>query len=111
MEMSVGEIKRSYKQAKNKVQQIGILADLNSCSHEEIEKIIAEEDERRIPVPEPVRIPVASPKLSEVMAMLYSTLEDIEAEIKTLEEEYRKVTIAIEVLGKVEEEHGGKETP
>lgn len=31
MEMSVGEIKRSYDQAKNKERQIGILAELNDC--------------------------------------------------------------------------------
>lgn len=42
MVMSNEEIARSYREAKDKWEQIGILADLNLCSKAEIRKIIQE---------------------------------------------------------------------
>ena len=40
MEMTNGEIVTSYKQAKHKSQQIGILAELNRCSNKKIIEIL-----------------------------------------------------------------------
>ena len=40
MQMTEGEIRASYRQAKDKKKQIGILADLNSCPKEEIKRIL-----------------------------------------------------------------------
>lgn len=43
MQMTEGEIVRSYKEAKNKSQQVGILAELNCCSKEKIIEILKQE--------------------------------------------------------------------
>lgn len=40
MQMSYGEIVRSYKEAKEPKKQIGILADLNAVGKDEIAKIL-----------------------------------------------------------------------
>ena len=40
MQMTTSEIVKSYKQSKKKVQQIGILADLNLCSKKEIRDLL-----------------------------------------------------------------------
>lgn len=40
MEMTNGEIVSSYKQAKHKARQIGILAELNRCSNKQIIEIL-----------------------------------------------------------------------
>ena len=40
MEMTNGEIVTSYRQAKHKTQQIGILAELNRCSNKKIMEIL-----------------------------------------------------------------------
>lgn len=40
--MSEFEILRDYRQAKNKVNQIQILADMNTCSKKEIEDFLEE---------------------------------------------------------------------
>lgn len=104
MQMSVGEIKRSYDQAKNKKHQIDVLADLNCCSREDIEKILAVESSR-IPKEEAVTC-TDSLNLDGVFDILYCRLDELEGEIKLLEEEYQKVKNAIEVLGKVRSEHG-----
>jgi hypothetical protein len=40
MEMNENEIVRSYRESKNKKQQIGILADINCCKPEQIKEIL-----------------------------------------------------------------------
>ncbi len=93
MQMSVEEIKRNYDQAKNKKQQIRILADLNCCSREEIEKVLEVESNRKA---------IEPPKeysLSEAMDVLFARLDELEGQIKSLETEYQKITVAIEILG------------
>ena len=40
MQMSDGEICRDYLQAKNRIKQIKILANLNACSYKTIERIL-----------------------------------------------------------------------
>lgn len=93
MQMSEGEIKRRYKEAKNQKQQIGILADLNCCSKEEIESIlgIAQEDNK----------PPGDMSRGQIMDLLFGKLDLLEQEIKKLEEEYRNISITISVLGKI----------
>lgn len=100
MQMSVGEIQRSYNTAKNKKAQIGILAELNDCSVEEIEKIIGVESGRR---KEPAEVPVVPTELTrgEIMDMLFGRMDVLDKEIKRLEEEYRNLSITIEVPGKI----------
>ena len=109
MEMSVGEIKRSYDQAKNKRRQIDILAELNDCDRYEIEKIISVESMRV--QHEPVKVVVEKPSekemgLDDVMNTLFSRLDELEKKIKPLEEEYRNIKIAIDVIAKVRSVHG-----
>lgn len=99
MQMSVGEIQRNYAEAKNKGRQIGILADLNCCSKEDIRKIINAENRRSETIQEPAEKPQEEPRLSEINNVLYARLDELEQAIKALEEEYRKVVVAIEVLG------------
>ena len=109
MEMSVGEIKRSYDQAKNKRRQIDILAELNDCDRSEIEKIISVESMRE--QHEQVKAVVEKPSekemgLNDVMNTLFSRLDELEKKIKPLEEEYRNIKIAIDVIAKVRSVHG-----
>ena len=107
MEMSVGEIKRNYDQAKNKERQIGILADLNCCDRSEIEKIISVESRREQPVRAVVENPAEKEMgLDEVMNTLFARMEELEEKIKHLEEEYRNIKIAIDVIAKVRAAHG-----
>lgn len=106
MQMSVREIKRSYDEAKHKQQQIGILADLNCCTKEEIVKIINAENRRGEKPGEVDKAPHEEPKLSQITEMLYARLDELENAINTLEEEYRKVSIAAEVLGNMKEVRG-----
>lgn len=93
MQMSESEIKRRYKEAKNQKQQIGILADLNCCSKEEIESIlgITKEDNK----------PPGDMSRGQIMDLLFGKLDLLEQEIKKLEEEYRNISITISVLGKI----------
>ena len=109
MEMSVGEIKRSYDQAKNKRRQIDILAELNDCDRSEIEKIIYVESMRE--QHEPVKAVVEKPSekkmgLDDVMNTLFNRMDELEKQIKPLEEEYRNIKIAIDVIAKVRSVHG-----
>lgn len=43
MEMDKGQILRSYAMAKNKNRQVGILAELNGCTAEEIRECLREQ--------------------------------------------------------------------
>ncbi len=103
MQMSVGEIKRSYDEAKHKQRQIGILAELNNCTKEDIIKIINIENKSNNTVPESVKVVSEELTLSQINNMLYARLDEIEGDIKKLEEEYRKIFIAVEVLGNMKE--------
>lgn len=48
--MSAEEIRRNYREAKRKSQQIGILADLNACKRADIKRIISGEADELPPV-------------------------------------------------------------
>ena len=45
MQMTNGEIRTAYKQAKNKTEQVKILAELNACDTEKIFEILCETGE------------------------------------------------------------------
>lgn len=51
MQMTNGEIIANYRQAKNKKEQLKILAELNACTQDEIKKILLEGglDVRQLP--------------------------------------------------------------
>lgn len=103
MQMSIREIKRSYDEAKHKQRQIGILAELNNCTKEDIIKIINIENKSNNTVPESVKVVSEELTLSQINNMLYARLDEIEGDIKKLEEKYRKIFIAVEVLGNMKE--------
>ena len=103
MQMSVGEIKRSYEEAKCKQKQIGILAELNACTKEDIEKIIDADNKRNEKHGEVIEIPSEEVKTVTIMEKLYARLDELERDIKLLEGEYKKVCIAVDVLGNMKE--------
>lgn len=102
MYMTGSEIYRDYRQARHKSRQIGILADLNRCSKGEIEAVIAKY-EKQNEVTTPVEAP--TPEQAEtgyVLSRLYEELDQLNAEIRRLEEQYKETTIAIKVLSQME---------
>lgn len=88
MEMGNEEIKSSYRNAKHPKRQISILADLNCCSREEIEKIVQETDK--------------GDPISDIMNHLYRRMDQLDSEIHEREIEYKKTVIAIETLSKIQ---------
>ncbi len=102
MQMSVTEIKKNYNEAKNKKRQIGILADLNCCSKEEIEKIVAVESAIKQKKEKTYVSPVEKElSVNDVRNQLYSRMDELDLQIKTLEKEYRKIVITLEVLAEM----------
>lgn len=104
MYMSVGEIKKNYYEAKNKKRQIVILADLNCCSKEEIEKILGVEKKRESKTS---RNDLATEQKKEVSIenvknKLFSRMDELDRQIKELENEYREIVVAIKVISKME---------
>lgn len=97
MEMSVGEIKRNYDNAKNKERQISILAELNDCDRSEIEKIVLVEGKRELAEPSPAEM-----SLRYVINRLFLKLDELDENIKSMEAEYTAVKTAIDVLTKME---------
>lgn len=85
--MTEEEIKKEFKEASNKKNQLRILADQNVCSVREIKEILG------IQKPKPN---YNSPKPEIVKKVLCATLDSLEAKIKATEtqikelEEYKK---------------------
>ena len=100
MQMTIWEIQNSYRTAKNKEKQIGILAELNDCSIKDIKKILDIDKKPVLPREEKPKEIVGE----DIISKLFERLDVLDKEIKDREEEYRKISIAIEVLGKI----GGK---
>jgi formate dehydrogenase maturation protein FdhE len=93
MEMTHAEIRRNYREAKNKKDQIQILADLNLCTVAEIKEILNEKP--RLETKKAEKSKKAEDKTSEkpkkikhgpmpeiAKKVLYATLDSIEAKIK-----------------------------
>lgn len=107
MYMTDSEIYRDYRQARHKSRQIGILADLNGCSKEEIEAIITKcEKQNKVTVPVETPLPETPPpeqaETGYVLSRLYEELDRLNAEIRQREEQYKETTIAIKVLSALE---------
>ena len=85
------EIRMMYREAKNKTEQIGILADLNLCGKDEIRQVLGlkkpgrgkseevQETARKMELPEAIR------------RLVKARLHELDAEILKLEEEVRKL--------------------
>lgn len=104
MYMTEGEIRRDYTGAKNKSMQIGILADLNCCTKDRIREILGliPCTESTVEIAEPDGNPVEkSVDKDAIMSRLYSTLDDLDREIKQLEKLYQDTAIAIKVVSQM----------
>lgn len=104
MYMTEGEIRRDYAGAKNKSMQIGILADLNCCTKDRIREILGliPCQERQVEIAEPDGNPVEkSVDKDAIMSRLYSTLDNLDREIKRLEKQYQDTAIAIKVVSQM----------
>ena len=104
MYMTEGEIRRDYAGAKNKSMQIGILADLNCCTKDRIREILGllPCTESTVEIADPDGNPVEkSVDKDAIMSRLYSTLDDLDREIKQLEKQYQDTAIAIKVISQM----------
>ena len=104
MQMTENEIRRDYAGAKNKSMQIGILADLNCCTKDRIRKILGliPCTESPVEIAEPGGNPVEkSVDKDAIMSRLYSTLDDLDREIKQLEKQYQNTALAIKVVSQM----------
>ena len=104
MQMTENEIRRDYAGAKNKSMQIGILADLNCCTKDRIREILGllPCTESTVEIAEPDGNPVEkSVDKDVIMSKLYSTLDDLDREIKQLEKQYQDTAIAIKVVSQI----------
>lgn len=92
MWMTKSEIARSYRESKNRNAQIGILAEMNLCSIEEIREVLVETGEikakgkKATPVVREKEKTVMGKKVPEsILNFAYDKLDTIEKEIKDLE--------------------------
>lgn len=95
MEMEVGEIRRQYKYAKDKKKCISILADLNCCSVNNIKSVLKLNETQDIGISENQKIALNDNEIKS----LYDRLDELDAEIKPLEDEYRRT---VQILMSVE---------
>jgi len=83
-------IRRDYREAKNKMEQIGILADLNVCEKDEIRQVLGLKKPGRSKVDEPE--PVKTMELPEAIQRLVKVrLKELDTVIMKLEEEVKKL--------------------
>lgn len=92
--MSDGEIYRSFMGAKNRKEQVGILADLNCVSKLKIQEAVLRyqsevEKEQRM-YEEYIEEP-EKPITSETYKLITSRLDTLDAMIKEYTKEYRKL--------------------
>lgn len=86
MEMEVGEIRRQYKHAKNRKKCISILAELNCCSKDDIKAILGMNENQ-----DNKSAKVHEFELSDnEIKSLYNRLDELDAAIKPLEDEYKR---------------------
>lgn len=89
MNMSVDEICRNYRQAKDKKEQIKILADLNCTSKDEIIKVLVDCGEMEPPESRPKKTSKKhAAKLPEPVAQaLFTRIDELDKLIKPLEDQ------------------------
>lgn len=95
MQMTENEIVRNYREAKNKREQVTILADLNSCSKDELIAILLKNgvDSRELPRKrKPKKNPEQEKKTQSATDTVASILAQRVMQIdKTLQEHYEVV--------------------
>lgn len=99
MEMKPSEILQSYENAQYKTKQIGILAELNACSKDEITEILKEMgaelpkrkyQKKEEPAKEPKKKEWEEPELlpepkeipQSIQLVLYNRLDELDAKIR-----------------------------
>lgn len=101
MDMSIEDICRSYREAKNKREQIKILADLNCTSKEEILKVLVDCGEE-VPTPAKRKKPTEKPNIPDaVYTAITERMDVLNAVIAETEREYKELA---EFIGKKTEE-------
>lgn len=112
MQMTENEIVRNYREAKNKREQVTILADLNRCEKEEIVEILLKNgvDQRELPRKRKPRKKPEEEKKSKsvtdtVASILVQRVVEIDkilqvhyAEVETLEREKEDIMTYIDGL-------------
>ena len=108
MEFDKGEICRNYRYAKNKVEQVQILAELNAVERKTVIDILTAAGEK-------VRIPIAGrtkkPSVQEMTDRQYAKavirrLDVLEDKIRPLEREYRELVAVLGCCGGHRQERG-----
>ena len=92
MQMTEGEIRRAYKSSRHKEKQISILADLNCCSKEKILDIV--HGGREVRTEKETCEPLDLGLMPEVKALI-DRLDELDAMIKPLEDEYMRTAEAL----------------
>lgn len=92
MEMGIEEIRMQYKYAKDRKKCISILADLNCCSKDDIKEIIGLSERPNTKAREDQRITLNT----EEIKSLYARLDELDAVIKPLEDEYKRTVQMIQ---------------
>lgn len=114
MEMSNSEIVVSYKQAKHKAEQIGILAQLNRCSNAKIVEILIDGgikptafrrnkskiEKQDSEQNQPVRIEDLEPiheaiTVEKAIAALYDKARELRQRKQTIEDELAEISVHI----------------
>lgn len=94
MLMDVEEIRRQYRYAKDKKKCISILAELNACGTDRIIEIVHAGSEKGSG-----QAPAAWSPTSEQKALM-DRLDELDAMIKPLEDEYRRTAEKLLRIGK-----------
>lgn len=114
--MTVGEICREYRLAKDKDKQIGIIADQCDVNESEIIKVLVDCGEMKQPVekPKPMRVSkkskvVVPEAVAEVLCQrieeLDKLIKPLEDQLRPLREEYKQIAGFLQGCGK--EIHSG----
>lgn len=110
MTMTINEICRNYRESKDKPEQIKILADLNCTNTDEIEKILVDCGEK---VQQPPKTNRGKKKTENaimptlVEEILGRELEQLDAQIKVLEEQLKPLTDKYLEIANFMKSHGG----
>lgn len=96
MEMTEMEICRMYRQAKDRNEQIKILADLNCISEEKILEILLKNGESvRLRLPTGGRKRKKEMTDEEYHKALFRRLDSLDAKIARMEREYRNIVAVL----------------
>ena len=104
LHMSMEEICKEYREAKNKKRQITILADQNLCKRADIIKILIEAGEdmgcMKLKEDENKKEPQASSIPQAILDALYEKLDAIDQEIIAKEREYKQIVAFLQNCGR-----------